>query len=152
MALIKSAFSNRTLTIRPMIGEPDMLHLVVDHPDGDVGPINVRTSDLLAAIDAEGLADVAVDITGYGVAEMSDGSIKAGKAFAEPGVKADDLDDIGRCYLALARYRRENPTVDEADVEALAREMVGPYNPVDIARMMPAARNAIASGRVTVTR
>lgn len=84
--------------------------------------VNLDRDHFLAAVASE--LDVTIlNLSGYGVAEMPDGSIKAGKALAEPDVSADVLDDIGRCYLALARYRRTHPPVDEAEVEALAEEM-----------------------------
>jgi len=79
----------------------------------------IGRAEFLAAVAME--CDVTIlDLSGYGVAEMPDGTIKAGKALAEPNLTAGDLDDIGRCYLALARYRRENPPVDKAQVTALA--------------------------------
>ena len=119
--------------------------------------IYVRPADLLAAIEAEGIG-VVVEGTLPPVTVEGD-SLSVGATSWPIGHarkhRKGYRDEVLTC-LALLRWLDTHPPapeVDEADVEALAREMVGPdLNPLELARMMPAARNAIASGHVTVTR
>jgi len=120
--------------------------------------IYVRPADLLAAIEAEGIGVVVEgtlpEVTVEGDRLMVDG--KAWEQMAHLRATRDVRAANVHRDLAILRWldaHPPEPEVDEADVEALAREMVGPdLNPLELARMMPAARRAITSGRVTVTR
>lgn len=151
---IKSALTRRTLELYTAIDA--QAGLTIRAGDGEPTDITVPTADLLAAIEAEGIGIV---VEGTTPEVTVDGDLVAVGDFAweisslpsRNEILTDVLKD-----LALLRWLDANPPapeVDEADVEALAREMVGPdLNPVELARMMPAARRAITSGRVTVTR
>ena len=159
---INSIYTDRTVVIsRAVLG-----HINVALP---VGPdVNVSRAEFLAAVEAEcGVRLVPADSIVIDRADVPEVYVNPTFIVEEPRPddrpyasialptesSAEDFRRLGIGFIALAEYldaHPPTPPVDEADVEALAGDMLSAYNAgADLWHGV--ARCLLATGKITVT-